>query len=95
MATVREILNKKGAHVHTIDQSASVLQAAFLMNKHQIGALVVLDGEQAVGIFSERDLLQRVVVAQRDVTTTPVAEVMTTEMFCCTLETSIEEGAGR
>src|SRR3954452_3074450 len=94
MAKVREILDRKGSQVLTIGRDATVLDAALLMNEHKLGALVVLDSGEVIGMFSERDILQRVVGEQRDPAKTLVADVMTTEVVCCTLETTIEEARG-
>jgi CBS domain-containing protein len=94
MGTVREILAKKGTQVWTIGKSATVLQAALLMNEHRIGALVVLEADRVTGVFSERDVLQRVVAGQRDPARTSVADVMTSDVVCGTLDTSIEEARG-
>jgi CBS domain-containing protein len=91
MPTVADILARKGAHVLTIGKEATVLQAALVMNEHKIGALVVIDDGRVVGMFTERDVLRRVVGEQRDPTKTTVAEVMTAEVICCTLQTTIEE----
>ncbi len=78
--------------VHAIGQAASVLEAARLMNEHRIGSLVVTDpfGE-LVGIISERDILTRVVTAQRDPTTTQVGDVMTRNVISCCPETSLSD----
>jgi CBS domain-containing protein len=94
MATVREILARKGSHVSTISPRATVLEAALLMNDHKIGSLVVIDGGEVVGMFTERDVLRRVVGEQRDPGQTQVGDVMTTEVVCCTLETTIAEARG-
>ncbi len=94
MPTVREILARKGSQVFTIDPGANVLEAAQLMNEHKIGALVVIDDDRVVGMFTERDVLRRVVAEQRDPAKTAVGELMTTEVFCCTPETTIEEARG-
>jgi CBS domain-containing protein len=91
MPNVREILARKGTRVYTIDPGATVLEAAFLMNDHKIGALVVTEGSRVVGMFTERDVLRRVVGERRDPALTLVSDVMTTEVFCCTFETKIEE----
>src|SRR5262249_6888771 len=91
MPRVRDILEKKGDHVWTIGKSAKVLDAALLMNEHKIGALVVLDQGDVVGMFTERDVLVRVVAERRDPATTHVADVMTVEVFCCTPETPLDE----
>jgi CBS domain-containing protein len=94
MATVRDLLDKKGSHVWTIGKDATVYQAACFMNEHKIGALVVLEQGHIAGMFTERDVLQRVVGDQRDPNRTSVAEVMTTEVLGCTPATSIEEARG-
>ena len=94
MATVMAILANKGTQVLTIGPDAFVLQAAQLMNEHKVGALVVTADEGIVGMFTERDVLRRIVGEQRDPTTTIVADVMTTEVACCTPETSVEEARG-
>jgi CBS domain-containing protein len=80
--------------VLTIDAQASVLDAAIRMNEHKVGSLVVLGGGDVVGMFTERDVLQRIVAAQRDPALTPISEVMTVEIVCCTPDTSIEEARG-
>ncbi len=91
MPRVADLLDHKGNHVHTIHPQASVLDAAQLMNEHKIGSLVVLDEERLVGIFTERDILQRVVAEERAPATTTVDEVMTTEVACCGLQTKLDE----
>jgi len=94
MATVREILVKKGSGVLTTGKQSTVLEAAILMNEHKVGALVVLEGGRIAGMFTERDVLRRVVGQLRDPATTPVAEVMTSEVVCCRPDTSLEEARG-
>jgi CBS domain-containing protein len=94
MATVKDLLAVKGSHVLSIGPDASVLMAATLMNDQRVGCLVVLDQGKVVGIFTERDVLRRVVGQRRDVEKASVSEVMTTDVFCCAPETSIEEVRG-
>jgi CBS domain-containing protein len=94
MATVMAILANKGPQVLTIGPDATVLQAALLMNEHEVGALVVTAGEGIAGMFTERDVLRRVVGEQRDPTATRVGDVMTVEVACCTPETTIDEARG-
>ena len=94
MATVGEILAAKGSKVVLIGQGATVLEAALLMNEYKIGALVVSDDGHVAGMFTERDVLRRVVGERRDPATTRVAEVMTTEVVCCTPGTAIDEVRG-
>jgi CBS domain-containing protein len=59
--------------------------------QHNIGSLVVLDRDQVAGIFTERDVLHRVVAEGRDPARTTVAEALTREVFCCTPDTPLEE----
>jgi CBS domain-containing protein len=61
------------------------------MNDHHIGSLVVLDQGVVIGMFTERDVLRRVVGESRDPDRTTVGEVMTTEVVCCTADTTIDE----
>jgi CBS domain-containing protein len=94
MAQVREILAGKGSGVLTIHQDATVLQAAVQMNEHRVGALVVTSSEGIVGMFTERDVLRRVVGERRDPATTLLTEVMTRDVICCTPDTTVEEARG-
>lgn len=61
----------------TVTVDATVLEAVWSMQNARTGATAVLEGEQLVGIFSERDVMLRVVAAQRDASTTKVDRVMT------------------
>ena len=94
MATVRDILALKGSHVLSIGPDATVLDAAVLMNEHKIGSLLVMSGGYLIGIITERDILQRVVVPCLDPSKTPVQDVMTSELVCCQPHTTIEEARG-
>src|SRR5580700_11232626 len=91
MATVQEILSKKGRQILSIGTRESALEAALLMNRHKVGSLLVMEGETVVGILTERDLLERVLVGRRDPAKTTVEEVMTIEVLCCTPQTDIDE----
>ena len=94
MATVKDLLAVKGSHVLSIGPEASVLDAALLMNDHKVGSLVVMSGGQVIGIITERDVMQRLVVTRRDPADTPVQDVMTTEVVCCQPDTTLEEARG-
>jgi CBS domain-containing protein len=91
MPNVRDLLKEKGRDVVTIDRNTTVLDAAVKMNERRIGALMVLEGEKIVGIFTERDVMNRVTATRRDPATVCVHEVMTSKIACCTLDTSLEE----
>lgn len=94
MSHVREVLRSKGSQVWTIRPEATVLEAAALMNKHKIGALVVANDGRVIGMFTERDILQRVVAGQLDPTKTKVVDVMSNEVVCCSPETKLDEARG-
>jgi len=91
MPTAQTILDRKGTEVATIPSTASVLEAARRMNERRIGALIVTSGERVIGIFTERDILRRVVAAERPPESTRVSEVMTTPMACCRRSTPLGE----
>ena len=83
MSTISDVLARKGTEVATIAPDATVLDAANLMNQHRIGALCVVDHDDLVGIFTERDILNRVISAERDAATTKVGEAMTSAVVTC------------
>lgn len=90
MSTVASLLNSKGRQVVTIDPEATVVQAARLMNAHRIGSVVVISDGRPIGIFTERDVLTRVVALERDPALIRLREVMTDRIMTCTPETSLE-----
>jgi CBS domain-containing protein len=90
MSNVANLLKSKGCQVVTIEPEASVLQAARLMNMHHIGSLVVVEEGRPLGMFTERDVLTRVVAAERSPSGTRVREVMTTRVLTCTPDTSLD-----
>ena len=64
-----------------VHPKATVFEAAFLMSNARIGAVVVLDDGKLVGIFTERDLLNRVIVPCKDPKTTTISDVMTPKVI--------------
>lgn len=93
MATVRDILNRKGAAVIAVPPATTVLDAAQLMNDRGIGAVLVTDGTGLAGIFTERDVMRRIVATRRDPATTPVSQVMTVSLVTTTATATVEECA--
>jgi CBS domain-containing protein len=92
MGTVSEILQRKPEDaLRCAKPDDTVLTATQRMNEHGIGALLVMDEGRLVGIFTERDVLRRVVAAELAPGKVRVADVMTTEIACCTLDTSIDD----
>jgi len=94
MPTIQALIDRKGGDVHAVGPDASVLEAAQLMNRRGIGGVVVLDAEErVVGIFTERDILRRVVASGRDAARTMVRDVSTADVITMPLHTSIDECA--
>jgi CBS domain-containing protein len=91
MPTVRDVLASKGQGLEFTTPSATVLEAVNQMNEHKIGALVVMDAGQVVGMFTERDVLRRVVGDERSPSATLVGQVMTSKVVCCDPNTDLEE----
>ena len=73
--TIRSII--EGQELVTAPQSMPVGEAARLMNSHNVGAILVVEGDKLVGVFTERDALFRVVAEERDANTTQLGAVMT------------------
>ena len=78
MATIRDLLSNRT--IHYIQPEQTVFEAANYMVQCNVGAVPVLDGTRLVGIFSERDIMKRVVTEARDPLTTHVSDVMSTEL---------------
>jgi len=88
---VTAILSEKGNHVYQTSPDSSVADAVHLMNQHHIGSLVVSNQGEVVGIFTERDVLVRVVAEGRDPKLTPVKNVMTADLKRITPGTTIAQ----
>ena len=89
MSGVRDILqDRKLFHVGENDTVASVVRR---MAEIRVGAIVVLEGEQLRGVFSERDLMRRVVLERLDPELTPVKDVMSTDIATIDEMASLED----
>lgn len=80
MRNVQQILENKPYRLLSISPTASVLDALRQMAEKEIGALVVLDGEKLVGIFSERDYARKIILFGKSSHDTAVSEIMTTSV---------------
>jgi len=90
MSTVADVLRKKGSDVATVTPDRSALDAAKIMHEKHIGSVLVLDGDNIVGIFTERDLMNRIVAEGKDPAATAVKTVMTERITCCTPESTLD-----
>lgn len=90
MSTVRNILVGKGKDVATIAHDKTALDAAKIMHDSHIGSVLVMRDGKIAGIFTERDLMNRIVAEQRDAGTTRVVDVMTERITCCSPDTTLD-----
>jgi CBS domain-containing protein len=75
MARIRELVN--GRDTFFVDANLSAQAAALYMQEKNVGAVPVVQGDELVGVLSERDLVRRILLAGRDWSTTVVRDVMT------------------
>ena len=91
MHTISTILDEKGSRtVHTVSPDATVMHAVETMCAAKVGAVLVCTGKACAGIFSERDLMTRVILRHLDPVTTKVADVMTADVAAVGPEVSTE-----
>lgn len=88
--TVKDLLRNKGGGVAVVAPTDWVVDAARVMRERRVGCLVVVDRGRVCGILTERDLLTRVVAERRDAADTAVGEVMSSEVYVCRPDTTIE-----
>jgi CBS domain-containing protein len=88
---LKVLLEEKGSLVHKIKPQATVLEAVNVMNEKRVGALLVEDSGKPVGIFTERDILSRVVASSNKPEETSVAKVMTGNLVVVGPETTVKE----
>lgn len=92
MTTVKNMLDRKGREVWSIEPSQSVYHAVEMMEQKQVGALTVLaDGARLVGIISERDCARKVLLQDGSARETTVADIMTQDVVSVDEETSVDD----
>lgn len=91
MKTVREMLLKKGNKIHSISPNQKIFEALQLMAEKDVGALLVLDGENLVGIISERDYARKVALEGKSSKDSPVSEIMSTKVMYVKLDSSTDD----
>lgn len=89
--TVRTILDSKGTNVWSVTPGIPVYEALEILAKKNIGAVVVLEGEDLVGILSERDYARKVAIKGKSAKETKVSEIMTKQVICVEPSQPIEE----
>lgn len=88
-APISAILDRKGSQVYSVSPTMTVAEAVAEMNHRRVGSVLVLEKGRLVGIFTERDVLRKVVINAGNLDTTPVGEMMTANPECLTLDDGI------
>lgn len=92
MPTVRDLMKKKeGKPTISVAASDTVFRALEVMAEHNIGAVLVTEGDRYVGIFSERDYARKIILKGLESKKTPVSEIMTREMITVSPTTTVEQ----
>ena len=91
MKSLKRLLDEKGHGVFSVAPEDTVFQALNLMARHDIGALLVQENGQPVGVFSERDYARKVALHGKASRDTPIREVMSDKVIFVTLAQSVED----
>lgn len=89
MRLVKHLLEGKGAAIYAIEPTKSVLDAIRMMADKYVGALLVMEGKQLVGIVSERDYARKVILKGRSSTDTPVKDIMSAPVLTVAASDSV------
>lgn len=92
MTTIARILEAKGDDIWSIAPSSSVYEAVDLMARQNVGALLVVEDGDLVGIVSERDYARNVILKGKSSKETPVRDIMTADVTTAGLNATVEEG---
>lgn len=92
MQSVRQLLNEKNQRtLISVNPDSTVFQTLQVMAEHDIGAVLVMEKGNIVGIFSERDYARRIVLQGRASVTTPVRDIMTSKVVCVKPDNTIQD----
>jgi CBS domain-containing protein len=91
MTTVKDVLDRKGRTVWSIRSVESVYRALEVMAEHDVGALLVTENGQLVGVMSERDYARKIALRGRASGETTVRDIMTSDVYSITPQTRIED----
>ena len=91
MKLVQHLLDTKGGDVISITPEASVFDAIKLMADRAVGSLLVMQGEELIGIVTERDYARKVILLGRSSETTIVEKIMSTEIIAASVEQTVQE----
>jgi CBS domain-containing protein len=91
MANVKQLLEGKGAAIFSVAPEDPVLEAIRLMADQRVGALLVMKGDELVGIVSERDYARKVILLGRSSSSTPVWQIMTSPVHTVSPDHTVQD----
>ena len=91
MATVRDMIRKKGGDIFMVAPDATVFEALKLMAQHNTGALLVISNDSVVGIISERDCVRKVELDEKNVRDASISDIMTSKVISIDADEPLEE----
>ena len=91
MRTLKQLIDAKDKRLAFVTPDQTVLRALEIMAEADVGALLVLDGRNLLGVFSERDYARKVILQGKASRNTAVSEVMSDKVYSVTTEQSIED----
>ncbi len=91
MRPILELLEKQGGAIWSLSPDDSVFNALEMLADWNVGALMVMDGDKLVGVFSERDYTRKIALAGRSSNETQVKDIMTAQVFTVTPKTSTDD----
>jgi CBS domain-containing protein len=89
--SIRDILREKGAKVQSIDPNATVFEALRQMEEHRIGALLVMEGDKPVGLFSERDYARKLALRGLRSRETTIRTIMSSPLLTISPDASVQQ----
>ena len=90
MKTVKQLLSTKSAQIFSVTAETSVLDALSVMMEKNISALLILEGSQLLGIFTERDYARKIILQGKTSADTPLSEVMTANPITVSNDDSLD-----
>ncbi len=89
--SIATLLEGKGRALHTVPTTVTVIEAVQKMNQHKVGAVLVMNGEKLAGIFTERDVLTRVITSSLDPKLTPITQAMSANVLTVGPEITVQQ----
>jgi CBS domain-containing protein len=92
MINIRDILGERKPTIYSVTPETTVYHALEKMSAHDVGSVLIMEQDQLLGIFTERDYMKKIILHDRSSKSTPVKEVMTSNPICVTPANTLDEG---